>query len=233
MSRALHLYRLQKLDSKIDKYNQRLKQIDQALNNDLRVRRAEIKLNKARNNAKIIRIKLNQIEDKVEGKRIKRKLVQNSLFSGKIKNPKELQDLQMDAEALKRYISQLEDDQLEAMIENETAEKAEKQAENGLEKAKATTIEENASLLGEKLKIQDDMERLNREKEAVFGAIPSEDLTLYNQLRVQKRGSAVSEVSDGGCSTCGQALSPADQQSIRSSNKLIFCPSCGRILFER
>ena len=233
MSKTLNLYRLQKLDSQIDKIKDRLNQIDKALNSNLRVRRAKIVLIKAQKNVKTTRIKLNQIEDKVEGKRIKRKLVQTALFGGKIKKPRELQDLQMETEALKRYINQLEDEQLEAMIENEEAEKNEKQAEIALKKAVATTAEENASLLGEQGRLQDDMERLLREKEAVLGAIPYEDLTLYDRLRVEKRGIAVSEVSEGGCSTCGQALTPADQQSIRSSNQLVFCPSCGRILFEK
>jgi len=233
MSKALNLYRLQKLDSHIDKISQRLKQIKQALNDNLRIRRAKKVLVRAQKNAQRMRIKLNQIEDKVEGKRIKRKLVQTSLFSGKIKNPKELQDLQMETEALKRYINQLEDEQLEVMIENEAAENDEEQAKKALANAKATTSEENASLLGEQLKLQDDLERLMREKEAVLGAIPSEDLALYDRLREQKRGTAVAEVSDGGCSICGQALTPADQQSIRSSHQFIFCPSCGRILYER
>ncbi|MEA3327641.1 MAG: C4-type zinc ribbon domain-containing protein [Chloroflexota bacterium] len=233
MSKTLNLYRLQKLDSQIDKNRERLDSIDQALNDNLRVRRAIKVLERARKNTKSIRIKLNQIEDKVEGKRIKRKLVQNALFNGKISNPKELRDLQMESEALKRYINQLEDEQLEAMIENETAETSEKKAEKALNKAKATTAEENASLLGEQLKLQDDLERLLREKEAVLGAIPPEDLSLYNRLRVQKRGTAIAEVSEGGCSICGQALTPADQQLIRLSNQLVFCPSCGRILYEK
>jgi len=213
MSKALNLYRLQKLDSQIDKITQRLKQIEKALKDNLRIRRAKKVLVRAQKNAQRMRIKLHQIEDKVEGKRIKRKLVQTSLFSGKIKNPKELQDLQMESEALKRYINQLEDEQLEAMIENEAAENDEEQSKKALANAKATTSEENASLLGEQLKLQDDLERLMREKEAVLGT-------------------AVTEVSDGGCSICGQALTPADQQSIRSSHQLIFCPSCGRILYE-
>lgn len=233
MSKVLNLYRLQKLDSQIDEKNVRLTQIDQALKSNKRIRRAKIALGKAQKNAKEIRIKLSQIEDKVEGKKIKRKLVQNSLFSGKIKNPKELQDLQRDSEALKRFISKLEDELLEVMIENETSEENEKEAISALAKARATTAEENASLLGEQLRLQEDLERSIKEREAVFGAVPSGDLTIYNQLRSRKRGLAVSDVTDGGCSICGQVLTPSDQQKIRSSNQIIFCPSCGRILYEK
>ena len=233
MSEALNLYRLQKLDTRIDQINSRLKEIDQKLSDDRRVRRAAKKLQKAEAEATEIRIKLNQIMDKVEAQRIKRKTNQATLFSGRIKNPKELQDLQMEAEALKRYIAQLEDEQLEAMIENEAAEKAQKQAQKDLDQAKGTAVEENAALLGEQKQLKEELERLLREKEAVLNAIQPQALKLYHQLRKTKRGTAVTAVVEGGCSICGQSLTPADQQSIRASNKLIFCPNCGRILFEK
>ena len=232
MSEALDLYRLQQLDSRIDKITARIEVIDKALSDDRSIRQAKKKSEKARAEAKEIRIKLRQIEDKVEAQRIKRRTTQASLFSGKINNPKELEDLQMESEALKRYITQLEDEQLEAMIAYESAEKAENQALKELEQAKGTASEENAEMLGERDKIHEDLERFLREKEAVRQSIPAENIKLYQKLRKLKRGTAVTTISDGGCSICGQALTPADQQSIRASNRLIFCPSCGRILFE-
>lgn len=233
MSKALNLYRLQNLDTMIDQINTRLEEIDLKLSDDHRVKLAKKNLDIAKDEANILRIQLNQIEDKVEAQRIKRKINQASLFSGKIKNPKQLQDLQMESEAIKRYIAQLEDDQLAAMIAYETAEKTEKQENKELIQAKGSTAEDNAALLGEQTKLKDDLERLLREKEATLQAIPSEALDLYTQLRKTKRGTAVTTVSDGGCSICGQALTAAIQQSIRASNSIVFCPSCGRILFER
>jgi predicted nucleic acid-binding Zn-ribbon protein len=231
MSESLNLFRLQNLDTQIDKITMRLEEIDQLLSDNQRVRLAENNLEKARAAAKRKRIELQQIEGKVEAKRIKRKTTQASLYSGKIKNPKELQDLQMESEALKKYIAELEDEQLEAMIASELAEKTEKQAEKALQQAKGNTIEEKAELKGEKNKLQDNLERLLREKEAVLQSISPKALKLYNNLRKKKRGIAVAVVSEGGCSVCGQALPPGDLQAVRAASKLLFCPSCGRILF--
>lgn len=232
MSEALNLYRLQKLDTTIDRINTRLIEIEEKLSDDSRVKRAQKKLEKTKAEAKQIRIKLNQIEDKVEAQRIKRKKNQAALFGGKIKNPKELQDLQMESEALKRYISQLEDEQLEAMFANESAENAENKASKDLTQIKGTVAEENASLLGEKNKIEADLERLIREKEAVLQSISPKSLSLYQKLRRTKYGTAIAAISEGGCSICGQSLTPADLQTIRASSKLVFCPNCGRILFK-
>lgn len=232
MREALILYRLQQLDTAIDSTQSRLSEIALALSDHRLVHKAEKQYEIAQEQAKAHRIQLKQIEDKVEAQRIKRKTSQASLFSGKIKNPKELQDLQMETEALKRYIAQLEDEQLEAMIAYETAEKAEKQAEKKLQQTYGTAAEENASLLGEQSKLQQNLEKLLKEKDAALSAVPANLLQLYQKLRKTKRGIAVTTISDGGCSTCGQALTPADLQLVRASANLIYCPSCGRILFQ-
>lgn len=231
-SESLNLFRLQKLDTLIDKHQLRVSEIEQILSRDQRVRKATALLEKAQAQTKEIRIQLRQLENKVKDLRIKRETTQASMFSGKIKNPKQLEELQMETEALKRYINQLEDEQLEIMIAFESAEDTEQKAEKRLNQIKATTIQENAEMQGERKMIEADLERLLREKDAVLQSIPPENLTLYQRLRKAKYGTAVAAVTDGGCSICGQALTPADQQSIRASNRLVFCPSCGRILFE-
>lgn len=232
MSESLNLFRLQKLDTEIDQTRARLDEIEQSLSDDRRLKLAKRKHEKAQQVLKDARIQLNQIEDKVEAQKIKRKTTQTALFGGKIKNPKELQDLQMESEALKRYITQLEDEQLEAMIAHETAEEDMKVSENNLKQIKGLLIQENAALMGEQSKLKEALNRLIREKEAVLQSIPHQNQTLYNQLREKKRGSAVAPVSDGGCGICGQAMTPADLQTLRSSSGLVFCGSCGRILYE-
>ena len=232
MNDVLNLYRLQQLDHQIDRINTRLREIEKALSDDRRVKAAQKKLKLAQNDSKEKHAALRQIEDKVEDQRLKRKINQASLFGGKVKNPKVLQDLQMEAEALKRYINKLEDEQLEAMIAVESSDETLKQAEMAFQQSKATAIEENAALLGEKTKLEGDLERYLREKEAARQPISDSSIKLYENLRKTKRGTAVTTISDGGCSSCGQALTPADLQSVRAANELFFCPSCGRILFS-
>ena len=232
MSHSLNLFPFKKLVNWIDHINDRLIKIEQSLSDDRRIVLATKKVEKAQEEAKKLRIKLNQIEDKVEAQRIKRKTTQHSLFSGKIKNPKELQDLQRDSEALKRYIAQLEDEQLEIMIAYEAAEEILNQAQQNLDRAKGSAIEENAALLGEQSKLNQELEHLIREKEAVNQFIPQGTQSLYQKLRKKKQGTAVVTVVDGGCGICGQSITPADRQLIRSSTTLVICPSCGRILYE-
>ncbi|MBG0788780.1 MAG: hypothetical protein H0S79_27130 [Anaerolineaceae bacterium] len=232
MSESLNLYRLQTLDTQIDRIESRLKEIDQLLSDDRRVRKAQIILKKAEDAAHKAKTALKQIEDQVGDTRLKRKTTQASLFSGKIKNPKDLQDLQMESEALARYIVKLEDQQLEAMFASESADETQAKAEKALRQAKGTAAEENASLLGEKTALDEELDKALREKEAVLQSVIETNLALYQKLRKSKRGTAVAAISDGGCSICGQSLTPAEMQAVRSGSNLVFCPSCGRILFS-
>ena len=118
------------------------------------------------------------------------------------------------------------------MIANEDAEEKLKDAERNLKQVKAAIIEENAALGGEQTKLQERLSRLLREKDAVLKSIPPENQHLYHQLREKNRGVAVATVSEGGCGICGQSLTPGDLQAIRSASGLVFCPTCGRILYE-
>jgi len=232
MSDPLNLYRLQKLDSAIDQKESRLDKIEAILSDDQALRDAQKKLEKAKTTAKQIRIELNQIIDKVEAQRLKRKTTQASLFSGNIKNPKALQDLQMESEALKRTISKLEDEQLEAMIQNEAAITTFEQARSDHNTVLSDKASKNALLAGEKSTLEEDLPGLFTQRESILKGIPLASLQLYESMIKSKGGRAVAEVVDDCCDACGAMLTPGDIQSARSPSTLFRCKTCGRILFK-
>ncbi len=54
----------------------------------------------------------------------------------------------------------------------------------------------------------------------------------YERLRAKRRGLAVAEAVDGRCSACHMALRLQFYQELRiSTDEVMFCESCGRILF--
>ncbi len=231
MSDSLSLFRLQRLDSQIDQIQKRLVQIKRILKDDRRIIQAQKNIERAKGEEKKIRQQLRSIEDRVESQRQKRSLGQAALFSGKIKNPKELQDLEMEAEALTRTIAQLEDQQLDIMLAHEDAEKSLHTAERAFKKLESTLLQENSLLKGEWSNLVDKLEQFKKEKEAVDHAVSASSRLHYEDLRKKKNGIAVTTVIDGSCSICGQTITQADQQRIKTSSSLVYCPSCGRILF--
>jgi uncharacterized protein len=231
MSAALGLYRLQQVDSQIDQIQARLKAIQQTLENDVELRNANERCASAEGNHKDAERLLKLSEAEVEKQRIKIEQTEASLYGGKVHNPKELQDLQKDVAALKRHLETLEERQLEGMIAAETAENELHSAKTNLERVQANLKEQNKDLAQESETLHRNLERLNSERLAVVTDIASQTLSVYDQLRKQKRGLAITTISDSACEACGTTLTASQQQTARSTNQLFHCPTCGRILY--
>lgn len=231
MSAALGLYRLQLVDSQMDKIRSRLEEIRQILENDQEMRRAKKQVADTEATLRLAQHSLKQAEAEVDKQKIKIEQSEANLYSGNVKNPKELQDLQNEVAALKRHLETLEDRQLEAMLEEESTEQAHQAALDKLERVKVRLADQNQTLTAEQADLNKDMERLNAEREAALAPLDSSLLTVYDELRKQKRGLAIATVSEGACAACGTTLTPAQLQSARSTAKLNRCPTCGRILY--
>jgi predicted nucleic acid-binding Zn-ribbon protein len=230
MSQSLHLFSLQKADLQIDKINSRLSEIEKILQSDRKVMVAQKKLDEINDKNKNARITLGLIEDEVKTNKIKQETNEASLYGGRIHNPKELQDLQKDIETRKKNIQQLEEKQLDAMIFLEEAEKEKLLGEDNLRQVQALVVEQKATLAGERDILLKNKANIESERGAILGNITNDNLLVYQKLRQQKKGIAVSSIEEDSCSSCGSDLRPEELQMVRSSNQLYYCVSCGRIL---
>ena len=231
MSAALGLYRLQQVDSQIDQIQARLNIIQQTLENDEALRRANEHFSAATGRHKEAERLLKLSEAEVEKQRIKIEQTEASLYGGKVHNPKELQDLQKDVASLKRHRETLEERELEAMIVAETTEKELQTAKADLEHVQSNLKEQHKDLTQESETLRKNLESLNSERQAVVTDIAGQTLSVYNQLRKQKRGLAITTIADNSCEACGTTLTPSQQQTARSTSQLFHCPTCGRILY--
>ena len=231
MNSALMLYRLQKIDTQIDQVKNRMAEIDRLLNEDAALRGARQALSDAEQQQDQARQALKQAEQQVESQQIKIEDSETSLYGGRIHNPKELQDLQNDVASLKKYLLALENQQLEAMVALEQADGGVQEKQTALKIVEGQHATQHAAHLGSKSSYQKELERLDAERKAITPSISPDDIRLYDKLRSQKRGIAVVAVSESACEACGATLTPAEWQNARTSNKLNYCPTCGRILY--
>ncbi len=231
MSAALGLYRLQQVDSQIDQVQSRLKAIRQLLENDAELRAAADEATTAESQLRDAARLLKQSEDEVEKQRVKIQQTEASLYGGHVHNPKELQDLQKDVAALKRHLETLEDRELEAMEVAETAETNAQNAKAALERVTASRGDQFRELTHESETLNKELERFSSERNAVVKDLASQVIQSYEQLRKQRRGIAVTTISDSSCAACGTTLTASQQQNARSTSQLFYCPSCGRILY--
>jgi len=231
MSAALGLYRLQQVDSQIDQIQARLKAIREILENDVELQKATREFTTADKNYFEAQSALRQSEAAVEKQRIKIEQTEASLYGGHVHNPKELQDLQKDVISLKRYLETLEERELEAMLAAENSEKESQLAKAHLENVRSNLSDQNRDLTQESESLHKNLERLSTERQAVIKDLAQQKMSVYDQLRQQRRGIAVTIISDAACAACGTTLTPSQQQNARSTSQLFHCPSCGRILY--
>jgi uncharacterized protein len=231
MSASLGLHRLQQVDRQIDHARLQLEKIRQTLENDTELRESLKYLETTQADHLRANHALKNAEAEVEAQRIKIEQAESSLYGGKVQNPKELQDLQKDIASLKKHLSTLEERELETMIKVESAENDLQSAKTKLELIQARLGSEHKKLIEDQTALSIILEQLADEREATLAPIESNMLQIYENLRQQKKGVAVAEVSDSSCASCGATITASQLQNARSQKQLANCPSCGRILY--
>lgn len=231
MSQSSNLYRLQMADSQLDQIHKRINEIDIILSQDEELQKAQDGLNSTTLNISDLQKSLRKTEETVQALKIKIEQTEAMLYSGKVRNPKELQDLQAESAALKRHLVILEDHELDAMVKLEDAEQEGQMAKAELDNVQSKLASQFSLLTGERLALNQEIQRLETEREAAIRMTGVEELAIYEELRKQRRGIAVSKVVDKSCSACGSSLPPALIQQAINSPTLVRCPTCGRIIY--
>lgn len=231
MSRPFKLYRLQQIDSQLDWLHGRLQEIEAALKEDSALQQASENTSNAEKELRGARQALRAAEENVLEQRTKIEHSESTLYGGKMQNPKELKDLEKEVESLKRFLSVLEDRQLEAMMSEEEAASTYQIVADDLEKVRTQFHLDIGELEREKDKLGKDVSRLEEERRVSASSVDADDLLLYNQLREKRRGVAVAKVVDRACSACGSTLNSVLLDAVHSPNHLNLCETCGRILY--
>ncbi len=231
MSAALGLLRLQQVDIRIGRNESRLQAIQEALDNEAELATAREALKTAQTRLFDAEHASRLMEADARAQQAKITQTESSLYGGTVRNPKELQDLQADILSLKKRYASTEDQELEAMMRVEAALAAVRSAEEELQQIQAKYNTDHQTLFQERSALTKEAESLRAEREAALTTLAGGVLEQYEALRQQRRGVAVAEISENACNACGTILTAALQQSARHADQLVFCPSCGRILY--
>ena len=129
------------------------------------------------------------------------------------------------------YIRKIEDQILEKMIEAEDIQKHVQDAAARLEGEKGRVAAEIKRLQDERHKDLDERERLQARRKEVAAVHSDSVLTLYERIRTNRPGAAVTVVRDGLCTACNVRLRPQAYNEVRSNNAVLTCENCSRIFF--
>lgn len=231
-NQATLLYQLQKIDLDIAKKKARLREIEAQLKGDESIARATQALDTATGALKPWQTRARDLDLEIKSVADKAKSTNDDLYSGRIRNPKALQELQDEVAALKRQQGGLEDALLEAMLAVEEHQAAVAAAQAALDEARAALAHTQSDLLAEQQRLAAEIEQAETQRQAGAAHIEPANLAAYDRLRQRLRGQAVALLLNEGCATCGVGQTSTNVKAVRSGRGLAYCESCGRILAD-
>jgi len=229
MSVAGQLYQLQEIDLEIAEEERKLEQVNGRLGKDDVVVAAQRKLDAAKEKLEELWHQQRSLEWEIDDLASKIKKGDEELYSGRIKNPKELTNLQHEVELLKAKRDGLETKDLQIMEQVESAEAGTAALTRELEDTTAKWQREQEQLRKDKAALESSLSKLKQQRQALAAEVDPKTAALYEGLRKGK-GFAVARVEQGICRGCRISLPSSELQQARSG-ALVQCGSCSRILY--
>jgi hypothetical protein len=223
------LYQLQEVDLELESNERLLRQMVSQLGENQAVVRAQTKLASEQKRLSELRHRQRALEWEIDDLTSKLTATEEQLYSGRIKNPKELTSLQHEVNILKAKRDQLETSVLEIMDQVELAEASVSALSGEFKKLEAEWQNQQQQLSAEIEKLKDKLSELKHRRKLLSAEIAPQVVELYDRLKKQK-GQAVAKVEQGICRGCRISLPFSELQRARGGD-LVQCSSCGRILF--
>jgi predicted nucleic acid-binding Zn-ribbon protein len=231
MARLAELWRLQEIDSALDTRRASLEDAQARIGESEELIAARALVEARRVTLKEAQAAQKDAEVEADDLKVKIGAAEQQLYSGTIKNPKELASLQADVDQLKRHLSTLEDKDLEALGAVETADNELRVAETEATALEAAWREEQAELKERVTRLTAEIAGYDRERAELAADIDSALLKTYDHTRRTHHGKGMARLDRNLCLGCRISLPTNIVNRARSGSALVQCPNCERILY--
>ncbi len=232
MSNVAALYRLQTLELDILERAKRIKAINLQLEDDEALRAAEAENEVAQAALEAAEASVRDMELEIAAGVEKRQVAEARLYSGEVSNPKELQDMQMEVEALARRKSVLDDELVKRKTERDEFRELADAAEARSSLAREQHESGSQELRDEKDELSDMVSQMLSRRKASVAEIPKEDFQIYNRMRAAKSNRPVAALREKACTICGIEQNYIVITALTRGDDLVNCQNCGRILIR-
>jgi len=229
MSLAKSLYELHQVDLEIQKKREILDGVSRQLGENEALVKSRASLLDDEKGLAEIEKQQRDVEWEIDDLRSAIAKVNEKLYGGKVKNPKELLSFDQEVGILKTNLGRKEDDLLELMTEVEATQDIVKLATERLRTLEADWRREQKILAQKQAEVEGQLVELAEKRQAATAGISPEALEVYEGMR-SKKGQVVVKVEQGRCQGCRLTLSVSELQQARAGS-LVRCGSCGRILY--
>ena len=148
-----------------------------------------------------------------------------------VKTNKEYSALQHEIMGAKANMSKLEDEILQMMDQIEKDKAATAALAKEAEEAEKTSRQQKEAIATAVEDAEARIERLSAEREELKKSIPEKYLSPYERLHRKGDGNAMAQCHSFVCGACRMSLTANTVNLLMPGDKLIYCHSCGRILY--
>jgi predicted nucleic acid-binding Zn-ribbon protein len=225
---------LQQTDSKIDSHTVTIANLDSAIADTSAVDGVRAAVSAAEATFVAARSRLRDLEATAAQQQDHANKLEKQLYDGNIRGQKEMAAAQTEIDTFRKHKKETDDESVEAMVALEEAENALKEAKEKLAATEAEWQRAVTAYREERTRLEAELGPLQAERQKNLKMVMPPDIPLYEKLRQQKQGVAVSEVLYGKiCSKCRMELPLVRQREIKGGTTIVPCPSCGRILYHK
>ena len=155
----------------------------------------------------------------------------NRMYDGSVTNPREFEALQEERANQVRNQGEEEDRLLEFMVEIEEAEELRDRAKTAFEQIDAERRLELGTLETRREELTSEMPELHAQRQEISAEYPPNIMAVYETVRRTRGGQGAALVDQRGmCQGCRLTIPNAELSRARSSEGIVQCGSCTRIL---
>jgi predicted nucleic acid-binding Zn-ribbon protein len=229
MSLVEQLYKLQQVDTELQRRQQELKEVEDRLSDDKALVAAESEITAQKEQLEDAKKKQKDSEWELEDLQEKVRKIDSKLYSGTTKDSKELVNLEKEVKSLKSQIRPKEDALLGLMSQVEEIESRVRITGEEIERLKREWEQSQETLGQRKSKVETVLAKLRADRNILEQQIDPEAINTYERLRLTS-GQAVVKVERGKCQGCHITV-PTSQWQKAKAGDLIQCTSCSKILY--
>ncbi|MGF7058716.1 zinc ribbon domain-containing protein [Brassicibacter mesophilus] len=227
------LWHLQNHDRKLNSLKSKLRQVEKGEKLDdlqIKLKGIEYDITNKKTQREVNEVKVQRYNNKLEQLSFNLKEIEDKLYSGDVKDVRQLTYMNKEAQEIKKEILKLEKDTISLMEDIETLDKELKDIMQIFQTLENELNNEKKHNLIKVKKLRTYIENENKTIEKILSRIENELKQKYRLLK-EKKGKAIVEVSEDKCTGCHMNIPLSILNSLKNTEIITYCDNCGRMLY--
>lgn len=229
MSAGATLRRLQDVDTHIAALRADLASAREALRRDPELERVRSVADAARATREAADAAAGAAESAMKELEARVRTLDRRLYGGSVHNPHELLEMQQELESLRARLGEAEVTALAGLESAEDAQRSEEAAARDMAAAEARRAAALEPLRHRIAALETELATSIADRESAASDVSAAELALYQRVTA-RRQPAVVALNGDACGGCHLPLSIEERRLVRTSDRVVQCSNCDRIL---